>query len=259
MQPSPRQSSGISDVAPMSKQQRRFSGELRSPLAVYREFMVGDRSWFHFAGFELYNLLLSNLPSIVGLGLRRFTLPLFLGAGGKKSTIGRGVSIRQPSQIALGTGAIIDDYAVLDVRSVDDRQGSIEIGNHALVGRYSIIAAKGGRIRLGHSCNISTHCRIATQSLVEIGESVLIAAYAYIGPGNHRFAAIDQPIIEQDMEIKGGVRIGARAWIGTRVTILDGVTIGEDAVIGAHSLVLEDVPARAVVTGVPAKIVRYRE
>jgi acetyltransferase-like isoleucine patch superfamily enzyme len=60
------------------------------------------------------------------------------------------------------------------------------------------------------------------------------------------------------MEIKGGVSIGAHAWLGARVTVLDGVRIGERAIIGAHSLVMDDVPDDAVAVGIPAKVVRVR-
>jgi len=59
------------------------------------------------------------------------------------------------------------------------------------------------------------------------------------------------------MDKRGGVRIGAHSWIGTRTTIVDGVTIGDHAIIGAHSLVNKDVPAGAVAYGSPAKVVRY--
>jgi acetyltransferase-like isoleucine patch superfamily enzyme len=88
---------------------------------------------------------------------------------------------------------------------------------------------------------------------VEIGESTLVAAFSYIGPGNHKRGDGTKALIEEEMEIKGGVKIGARCWIGAHTTILDGVTIGDDAIVGAHSMVREDVPAGATVVGVPAK------
>jgi acetyltransferase-like isoleucine patch superfamily enzyme len=45
-------------------------------------------------------------------------------------------------------------------------------------------------------------------------------------------------------------------WIGAHVTILDGVRIGDGAIVGAHSLVRENVPPRTVVAGTPARIIR---
>ena len=69
----------------------------------------------------------------------------------------------------------------------------------------------------------------------------------------------DAPLISQPMEIKGGVSIGAHAWLGARVTIMDGVKIGEHAVVGAHFFVKDDVPDYAVVVGTPAKIVASRK
>ena len=250
---------GMQQLPPMTPQQKQFS--VAGGLPQYRELISGDRSWLFFIGFELYTFLFSNLASIVGLALRRITLPIFLRAGAGSLVIGKGLTIRQPHRIRLGKGVILDDYVTLDVRadkSRDDDVG-IEIGEHALVGRGTIIVSKDGRIRLGKACNLGSNCRIATQSSVEIGDSVLIAAYAYIGPGNHRMDEFDRPLIEQGMDIRGGVRIGEQAWIGARATILDGVSIGREAIVGAHSLVLEDVPDRAIVAGVPAKIVRYRE
>jgi acetyltransferase-like isoleucine patch superfamily enzyme len=57
---------------------------------------------------------------------------------------------------------------------------------------------------------------------------------------------------------KGDVSIGNDVWIGTEAMILSGVTIGDGAVIGARAVVSRDVPPYAVVTGNPAKIVKYR-
>ena len=244
----------------MSAQQKRFTQPAKGMLATYRELMVGDAGYGSLALFELYSLLFSNVPGLIGYAARRATLPLLLSKA-NRPTVGKGVTIRTPNRIALGRGVILDDYSVLDIRVDGDKPESevgIEIGDHALVGRSSLIVAKNAKIRLGNACNISSNCRIATQSRVEIGESVLIAAYAYIGPGNHAIEDTSTPIIEQEMDNRGGVIIGDHAWIGTRATILDGVKIGAHAVIGAHSLVRDDVPEGAIVAGTPAKILKYR-
>ena len=52
------------------------------------------------------------------------------------------------------------------------------------------------------------------------------------------------------------IKIGANAWIGSNSTVLPGVNIGENAVVAAGSVVTRDVPANAVVAGVPAKVVK---
>lgn len=58
------------------------------------------------------------------------------------------------------------------------------------------------------------------------------------------------------MEHKGGLKNGAHCWISTRATILDRVTIGSRTIVGAHSLVKDDVPDGALVVATPARVVR---
>lgn len=249
---------GPSSSVSLTKQQKHFNTTAQGSLKRYKELVVGeDRSWAEFTAWELYTLLLSGCPSLIGYGLRRIALKSFLDQCGSGLTLGRGVVIRQPRAISLGQGIIIEDYASLDVRSVDS-QGSIVLGDHVFLGRHSIIAAKGGSIRLGDGCNISSHCRIATQTGVTIGPGVLVAAYAYIGPGNHKTERLDIPIMEQEMELRGGVEIGEHAWIGTHATILDGVKIGRGAIVGAHSLVNTDIPDFAIAAGCPARVIKMR-
>jgi acetyltransferase-like isoleucine patch superfamily enzyme len=55
------------------------------------------------------------------------------------------------------------------------------------------------------------------------------------------------------------VRVGNNVWIGYGASILRGVTIGDGAVVGTYAVVTKDVPANAVVGGVPAKVLRMRE
>ena len=57
---------------------------------------------------------------------------------------------------------------------------------------------------------------------------------------------------------KGDVRIGSDVWVGTEALILSGVTIGDGAVIGARAVVARDVPPYGVVSGNPARVVKYR-
>lgn len=244
----------------LTPQQREFTELADGKLAAYRRLMVGDVGWFTLVWYELYSLLLVALGGGLGFVLRSLSLRYLLFPASRGFNIGRFVTIRQPGKIQLQRGATIDDGVVLDVRGEGADGGpAISVGQNVCIGRNSIVVAKSGQIILQPGVNISTNCRIATQSRVEIGESTLVAAYAYIGPGNHRFEDSSRPIVEQEMEIRGGVRIGRDCWIGTRVTILDGVTIGDGAIIGAHSLVVEDIPARAIVAGTPARIIRYRE
>ncbi len=91
-----------------------------------------------------------------------------------------------------------------------------------------------------------------------MGESVLVGAYCYIGPGNHTEGNEGEPLISRPMDIRGGVEIGEHAWLGARVTVLDGVKIGKHAIIGAHSLVTSDVPDWGVAVGTPAKVIKVR-
>ena len=237
----------------MTPQQEQLAASQESAFRVYKNLAVGkDPSYAFMAYYELCQLLFANMPGLLGLGLRSLIYPYLFSNCGKRPGLGRGLVLRGTKNIALGSKVLIDDYAVLDVHGAG---GEIILDDYVCLGRYSTLAAKGGRIKLAAGANIGSYCRIATQTQVELGESALVAAYCYIGPGNHKKAASDQPLISQDMELKGGVKIGDHAWIGTRATILDGVTIGDRAIVGAHSLVTSDVAPDTVVVGTPARVV----
>ena len=243
----------------MSPQQQRFSEREAGAFETYRNLVVGDRGIPDLLAYELYNFFLAGLSGVLGYGLRSYLLPTILGSG-IKPVVGTNVLIRQPSRVFLGKGVLLDDNVVLDVRDGRDAARGelaplIDLADTVFVGRNSSIIAKGARIRLGAACNVSTHCRIASESFIEIGESTLIAAYSYIGPGNHLRDESGRVQIEAEMPEGTGVKIGSGCWIGTRATILDGVTIGDNVVVGAHSLVREDVPDGAVVAGTPARII----
>jgi len=237
----------------ISSHQKRIAST--GAVSLYKSLSIGENgSWISLIGYELYLHFCSDVSGLLGYGLRSLVLPAFLGAS-KRPVIGKGVLIRRPKQIYLERKVFVDDFATLDVRG----EGSIRLGMHTFIGRFSSVVAKEADVVVGDGVNIGTNCRIASQSRISIGSSTLIAAFCYIGPGNHQRGEKGQPLIEQDMQIKGGVTIGSNCWIGARATILDGVTIGDNAIVGAHSLVRESVPAGAVVAGTPARILRQAE
>lgn len=71
------------------------------------------------------------------------------------------------------------------------------------------------------------------------------------------FDAIMRKIVLADLAIKP-VRIGQGSDVGVNAIILPGVTIGEEAIVGAGAVVTKDVPPRAIVAGVPARLLRMR-
>jgi acetyltransferase-like isoleucine patch superfamily enzyme len=239
----------------MTPQQAALSDVRASGLSLYRELSVGQGGWGAFLCNELLQGVLSGLPGVIGFGLRSLLYPTLFAKCGNRPAIGRGCLVRVPGQITLGSGILIDDYVTLDVRG---SEAEIVIHDRVSIGRFSTVAAKYGSVVLSAGSNIGSYCRVATNSKVRIGESVLVGAYCYIGPGNHTEGTDDEPLIARPMEIKGGVEIGDHAWLGARVTVLDGVRIGKHAIIGAHSLVTEDVPDWGVAVGTPARVVKIR-
>ena len=238
-------------VVAMTPQQKALVSDKEGALQKYKKLAVGaEASFFQWMYYEVTQTLLSGLPALLGFASRAVFYPALFASCGAKLAIGRGVLLRNTQKITLGKGVMIDDYAVLDVRG----NGKIEIGDYVVIGRYTTLVAKDGLLKIESGANIGSYCRIATQSQVVIGSSTLVAAYCYVGPGNHQHGDTETPLIERDMEIKGGVHIAEHAWIGTRSTILDGVVIGAQAIVGAHSLVRESVAAGVTVVGTPAKV-----
>jgi len=86
----------------------------------------------------------------------------------------------------------------------------------------------------------------------------LTAGGLYISAGAYRFDNPEIPVMEHDAYSTGPVVIGSGSWMGTRVTVLDGVSIGEGAVVGACSMVNASLPSFAIAVGTPAKVIRMR-
>ncbi len=117
-------------------------------------------------------------------------------------------------------------------------EGNIIINENSYIGRFSILqAAENSNIKIGKNCKIGPCFNIWTQS------SIVDADY-------NNEAEILPKI--------GDIIIGDAVWIGANVVISPGVIIGNNSIIGANSVVSKDVPAFAIVGGVPAKLLRFK-
>lgn len=240
---------------PISPLQETLGSSAASPLESYRRMMVGSSRWSDLLLYELVTMLALPMPGALGYALRRTLLPFLLGRLGQGTLVGRGLTLRHPAKIRIGSHAAIDDFVVLDARG---ESGGIDVGDHVLIGRGCILVAKDGSLVIGEGTNVGSHCRIATRERLSLGKSVLVAANCYLGATNHHFERSDVPVIAQGVQSAEGLEIGDNVWIGAGVTVLNGVRVGRDAIIGAHSLVNADVPPFAIVAGTPARVLRMR-
>jgi serine acetyltransferase len=105
-------------------------------------------------------------------------------------------------------------------------------------------------IRIGNGCVISRGAHIVAMAGITIGPGALIGEYAGIRDANHQRS--EGSSIRDAGHTARPIHIGSQAWIGRGVTVLGGVTIGDEATVGANAVVTRDVPAKAVVAGIPA-------
>jgi acetyltransferase-like isoleucine patch superfamily enzyme len=175
----------------------------------------------------------------------------FAGGEGKldglmRRTIWRSVARKFGHGIQIGSG--------VGVKHLE----TFEIGDRVFIGAQSYIQG-----RYDGTCQIGNHVWIGPQSYFD-ARALVIEDYVGWGPGAkvlgsaHTGLPIDIPIVQTDLEIKP-VKIEAGADVGMNAVILPGVTIGKGSIVGAGAVVTKDVLPYAIVAGVPAKFMRWRE
>lgn len=193
-----------------------------------------------FFGKKLRNLVYRSLLSRIGNSVNIQHFVELIGTPsieiGNRASLLKGVQIN-----ALGhpnNKVYIKDRVRLergvDIRSLYDTH--IIIDENAYIGPYVVITGTGD-IKIGKNCLIAPHCGIFANS--------------------HIFTDPTLTIEEQGVTSKGIV-IEDDCWLGHNVTVLDGVKIGKGSVIGAGSVVNQNIPPFSIAVGTPARIIRNR-
>ena len=164
--------------------------------------------------------------------MRRATWRAMAQTFGHGVQIGRGVLAKHPETFEIGDGVFIGEQAFMQGRF----DGRCVIGDHAWIGPQSYFDARD----------------LVIEEYVGWGPG---AQGAWLAAHGHAGRRADHP----DRSAIGPVRIGAWADIGVNAVILPGVTIGKGAIVGAGAVVTRDVPPFAIVAGVPARFVKWRD
>jgi len=140
--------------------------------------------------------------------------------------------------IRIGEGTVVGPYASLSAGvSPAHELGAVEvltIGSHTLIGKGSAVVA---------------HERVV------IGDNVYTGHNVYVTDANHGYEDVGTPIGRQFAPSRP-VSIGDGSWLGHGAVVLPGVSIGAHVVVGAASVVTEDLPDRCVAVGNPARVIR---
>ena len=138
------------------------------------------------------------------------------------------------------------------------RGGRVDFGRFVWIGDGTKVRCHEGTVSIGAKTVLGQECTISAFQSVRIGEQCVVADRAMFIDFDHGVVEVERPIRHQGI-YKRDVVVGSNVWIGYGACILRGVRVGDNSIVGTNSVVTRDVPANAVVGGVPARILRMRD
>ena len=237
---------------------RAAEGGAGSAVDVYKDLVVGPGGWLGLLRHEIVCAWGATIPGALGFAFRKlFWRGSLFAHSGRNQVWARNVTLWHPGKMSVGDGVAVDEGCQLDARGC--KVGEFRLGPGVLIGRGSIISGKDGPLTLGARVNIGAGCILYASTKLEVGEDTMLAAQCFVGGGKYNaHGRRDVPMAEQPVP-RQGVVIESDCWLGAGVTVLDGVTVGQDSVVAAGSVVNEDVAPYSIVGGVPARHRATRE
>jgi acetyltransferase-like isoleucine patch superfamily enzyme len=144
------------------------------------------------------------------------------------------------------------------VRLEIGRQATLRVGRWAWIGHGSKIRVHEGEVSIGAKTVLGQDCTISAYQHISIGRECIIADRVMLIDFDHGVTEVERPVRLQGI-YKRDVSVGHNVWMGFGSCVLRGVRIGDNSIVGTSSVCTRDVPANAVVGGVPARVIRMRE
>ncbi len=207
---------------------------------------------------NISNRTLFNLVADKSFDLLRgvFTL-LFQFKKPKLIFVGRAVRCFNSQNIVFGKWVKIDYGVYLSGLG----RGKLIIGDSSGIGSYSQLVIStsfnnlGEYIHIGKHVGIGQFASIGGSGGVTIGNHTIIGQYFSCHPENHNYGNPNQLIKDQGTT-RGKITIGENCWIGAKVTVLAGVTIGDNSIVAAGAVVNKSMPPNSIIAGVPARVIK---
>jgi acetyltransferase-like isoleucine patch superfamily enzyme len=182
------------------------------------------------------------------------------GKNPKMAILGRHVKFFNASKISFGNYLKLGDHVYLNALG----KKGIVLGNNVGIGAFSRVIISttfdnpGASIKIGNNVGIGEFAYLGGAGGLEIGDDCIVGQYFSCHPENH-IADNPEMLIRHQGVTRKGIKIGSDCWIGSKVTILDGVTIGKRCIIAAGAVVTQSFPDYSVIGGVPAKLLKSRQ
>ena len=151
---------------------------------------------------------------------------------------------------AIGAGVGVAAGAELRVLG----GGRLVIGAGTQIDRHALLRVLEGRLEIGPGGHVGRGAVLVAREAIVIGRDVLIAEHVTLRDQDHRFG-MDPPTARSGF-LTAPIRLGDNVWLGAKVTVLKGVTIGNNVIVGANSVVSRDLPDNVVAVGAPARVIR---
>lgn len=185
---------------------------------------------------------------------------LFLKEAHGVLLVGKGVQITHGNHILCGKNVKFEDFSEIHGLC----SCGLNFGDYVTISRGVMIRPSsyyggdyGMGLTMGEHSSIGPYGYVGCSGKITIGKNVMFGPKCSLFAENHVFSDITSSIKSQGVQQKG-ITIEDDCWIGSNVTILDGVTIGKGSVIGAGTLVAKDIPAGSVVVDKRDKVMRVR-
>jgi acetyltransferase-like isoleucine patch superfamily enzyme len=138
------------------------------------------------------------------------------------------------------------------------RGATLRIGRWAWVGHGCKIRVHEGEVSIGAKTVMGQECTISAFQHISIGRECIVADRVMLIDFDHGVTEVERPIRLQGI-YKRDVDIGNNVWLGYGACILRGVSVGDNTVIGTSAVLTRSFPENAVLSGVPARVIRMRE